>query len=425
MKVKVIDAICGAGKTSFGIQYMNENSDERFIYVTPFLEEVKRIKTQTISEFVEPDQRIGRGRKIEHVRQLVQENSNIVMTHELFARLDEDILMTIKSENYILIMDEVANVINKEKIPKDDMLMLVNNDVVSIEEDDRVIWKNRLYNGTFNYLKVLSESKNLFIHNGCLLFWTMPVANFYSFKEVYILTYLFDGQIQKYYYDYHEMEYEKYSVEKDDDGTYKLIDYNKKVENREEIGELIHFYEDYQNGKSVSKLNTNYLSKKDNPEKALSKSWFDRASEKSIKQLKNNITNYCRNQCKTDNNEILWTVFKSKAPLLKNPKCKLDKNDNRLKDNFLPFNTRATNQYSNRKTIIFAINRFMDPNEKQFFYHRGIEVNEDLLALSDLIQFLFRGCIRNKEPMSCYIPSKRMRDLLKSWIEYSEMSTKK
>ncbi|MFF5400921.1 hypothetical protein ACFY5J_26965 [Peribacillus butanolivorans] len=57
MTIKVIDAICGAGKTSYAIQMINErankvgfgddepySSDKKFIYVTPFLSEVKRIK---------------------------------------------------------------------------------------------------------------------------------------------------------------------------------------------------------------------------------------------------------------------------------------------------------------------------------------------------------------------------------------------
>ncbi|MDM5310846.1 hypothetical protein [Peribacillus frigoritolerans] len=48
--IKVIDAICGAGKTSYAIQMMNDfskvgfgvdgelhTSEKKFIYVTPFL----------------------------------------------------------------------------------------------------------------------------------------------------------------------------------------------------------------------------------------------------------------------------------------------------------------------------------------------------------------------------------------------------
>lgn len=44
--VNVVDAPCGYGKTSWTIQYMNEaNTDtHKFVYVTPFLEEIDRVK---------------------------------------------------------------------------------------------------------------------------------------------------------------------------------------------------------------------------------------------------------------------------------------------------------------------------------------------------------------------------------------------
>jgi len=418
MSIKVIDSICGSGKTSYAIQYMNENINKHFIYVTPFLKEIERIKEQTIAEFVEPDVRMGRGRKIEHVRELVQENYNIVMTHELFARLDDNILSMIKCSNYTLIMDEVANVLNKEKISKDDIRLLINNNVITIDDEGRIIWKDKLYDGQFNDLKVLSERKNLYLHNDCILFWTMPVSNFSSFKDVFILTYLFDGQIQRYYYDLHNLDYEKYSIQKNSKGRYELISYNKKLEPRKQIGELLKVYEDYKKGKSVSRLNTNYLDKKDNPDKALSKNWFEHATKEQIDQLRKNLNTFFRSQNPVPNDQLIWTTFKNHAPQLKNAKCKLNKKDDRAKDNFLPFNARAINDYGNRTAIAFVLNRFMDPNEKQFFGYREIEVDEDLLAVSDLIQFLFRGCIRNNEPMACYIPSRRMRNLLKAWINF-------
>ena len=33
-----------------------------------------------------------------------------------------------------------------------------------------------------------------------------------------------------------------------------------------------------------------------------------------------------------------------------------------------------------------------------------------------MIQFLFRGCIRDDKPMELYIPSSRMRNLLIGWL---------
>jgi hypothetical protein len=101
----------------------------------------------------------GKGKKIEHVRELVNRGQNIIMTHELFSRLDEDILLSIKSGKYTLIMDEVANVLNTEQIPKDDIRMMRNDNVIEIQNDGQIIWKDFLYSGTFSYLRVLSRGE--------------------------------------------------------------------------------------------------------------------------------------------------------------------------------------------------------------------------------------------------------------------------
>ena len=44
MQVNVIDAIMGTGKTSAAINFINKSNDEtKFLYITPYLSEVKRI----------------------------------------------------------------------------------------------------------------------------------------------------------------------------------------------------------------------------------------------------------------------------------------------------------------------------------------------------------------------------------------------
>ncbi|CAG9612806.1 hypothetical protein BACCIP111899_01984 [Bacillus rhizoplanae] len=58
----------------------------------------------------------------------------------------------------------------------------------------------------------------------------------------------------------------------------------------------------------------------------------------------------------------------------------------------------------------------MNPMIKRFFHSHDIKVNEDLFALSELLQWLFRSAIRNDEPIDVYIPSERMRTLLEMYL---------
>ena len=81
------------------------------------------------------------------------------------------------------------------------------------------------------------------------------------------------------------------------------------------------------------------------------------------------------------------------------------------------FNAKATNEYRNRKYLIYAANPFMNVNEKKFYYKHGIDVDEDLYALSIMIQWIWRSAIRCGEEIYIYIPSRRMRSLLMNWMD--------
>ncbi|MGW5980173.1 DEAD/DEAH box helicase family protein [Bacillus mycoides] len=433
-KIKVIDAICGAGKTSWAIQMINDSekvngfgeiSDKKYIYVTPFLNEVERVSNSTKADFFQPDATKGKGSKIEHFKMLVELGKSIVTTHELFKRLDAETLEEIEHEGYILIMDEVANVLEAINVSHKDIEYLLKWNVIEVDELGKVTWLDVDYgqdkDDRFRDIKIIAENENLFILQEKAFYWTMNIKAFEAFDEVYILTYLFDGQIQKYYYEMHKVQYTKHSVQKNDE-RYELTKYNAAIEPRKVLYGLLNIYEDYQTGKSVSKMNSNYDSREKLTSKQkhyqLSSTWFDNAPQEDLKQLKNNANNYLRNICPTDNNKIFWTTKKKYAPILKNPKCKYNKKDDRLKDNFVSFNARATNDYAECESMVYMYNRFMNPNDKQFFTTRSVGVDEDLLAVSDLIQFIFRGCIRKGQPMNCYIPSERMRKLLSNWADY-------
>ena len=58
-KITVVDAPMGKGKTSWAIKYMNELGKEyfrnRIIYITPYLDEVKRVKESEASSMLEWD----------------------------------------------------------------------------------------------------------------------------------------------------------------------------------------------------------------------------------------------------------------------------------------------------------------------------------------------------------------------------------
>ena len=44
MKINVVDCFMGSGKTSWAIRKMNFYDNMKYVYITPYLSEVKRIK---------------------------------------------------------------------------------------------------------------------------------------------------------------------------------------------------------------------------------------------------------------------------------------------------------------------------------------------------------------------------------------------
>ena len=48
---------------------------------------------------------------------------------------------------------------------------------------------------------------------------------------------------------------------------------------------------------------------------------------------------------------------------------------------------------------------------------KGNNIDKDIFALSEMVQFIWRSAIRNEKPINLYIPSKRMRRLVTDWID--------
>lgn len=298
------------------------------------------------------------------------------------------------------------------------MKLLLKGDLCKIE-DNMLKWNDKEYVGKFQDLKLMSDIGNIHYYRDSFLFWTITPDSFRVFDEVFVLTYLFQGQIQRYFYDLHGLTYNMKSVTKEGE-DYILVPYDSKYDNREDLEALLEIYED--NGKS--KLNSNYANRITNT--TLSSTYLRNMNTDGYKRLSKNINTFFKNICKCKTTDIFWTTLTAVAPNLKNEfnTYRLSKDSSyritydKDKCNFVSHNVRATNYYGDRKYCAYVYNRFMHPIEKAFFEDNGVTVDENLLALSDLIQWLFRGSIRNGISMKVYIPSVRMRNLLKKYLKY-------
>ena len=85
--ITVVDALMGAGKTSFTIQYINEHPDENILYIAPYLKEDKRIGDNV--ERIMRYPAFKDGRKFDDLLNLLQCQEDIASTHALFMKFDK------------------------------------------------------------------------------------------------------------------------------------------------------------------------------------------------------------------------------------------------------------------------------------------------------------------------------------------------
>ncbi|WP_404467240.1 hypothetical protein [Planococcus rifietoensis] len=406
--VTIVDSIMGSGKTTWAKQYMKKHQmDMRFIYVSPYLEEITNNILKDCPFLVEPDAQLGKGSKLRHFKELIVNGSSIVTTHALFRIIDEEVLELLRDAGYTLILDEVANVIEQVKeITKEDIRTLKDANLIDVE-NRKVNWIDDSYKGVYesNYVNVKyhAQQGNIFLQNDTVLFWTFPAKVFALFESSFILTYLFDGQIQRYYYDLFEIKTTYKSVEKIGP-SHALVTYNPKLEGRERYKDLIQIYD--------GEFNTNYLVDEKARGNELSSTWLNCAGDRVLERLQLNLYSYFRYKGKSHDN--LWTTKMSLQNKLKGKG---------YTKGFICWNMRATNDYQDTHNLAFVYNLYMNPFEKAFFEDAGVKVDEDLLALSNLLQWMWRSAIRKEVPerINLYVPSIRMRTLLEKWLHNEEI----
>ena len=402
--IKIVDDIMGSGKSTWAINHINQNPDKKFLCIVPLLSECERFKEKTDIDIIDPEKW---GSKWKNFRWLVENDKNIVTTHSLIKMMDLDMLELLKSKNYVLMIDECLDVLDTYKISKDDLKIIFNEKLVSLDEDGFLVWneERKPYKGVYGDIKRLCSFKSLMGFKkensdelARIIMWNFPVDFFKCFDESYIFTYLWEGSIQKSYFDIHGIKYEKYMLDYDR----QLIPHCKEIEyeKRKNIVDLINIYDGKFNkiGMKIGKSNP------------LSKSWYEdkRKKNRSIfLQLKNNTENYFRTVTKTKSIDNMYTVFK--------PYCKYVKGEGYTKG-FVSCNARGTNEFKNKKSLAYLINFFMSPDIKQFVEHYHIEFDDNLFSLSALLQWIWRSQIRDGKSIDLYIPSERMRELLKIWI---------
>jgi len=290
-KVKVIDSIMGSGKTSWAIQKMKKDENKRFLYVTPFLNEVRRVLHETKTKYFKEPKDSEYRTKSDDLKELILNNNNIASTHQLFKLMDSETIRLLRERDYTLILDEVLDVIEQLPLPKREIQAMFRSGVLFVTEEKEEKEKEgttrgflKVYPGKepdlkkYNQYREMAKLDRLIYVNDTVLVWLLPIQIFEAFKEIYNLTYLFDGSLQKAYYDLFFIDYDYYSVMGTHNEGFSLVEHDSNIEvtTKQQIRNKIIIYEGFLNNIGNHKF-------------AFSKRWYQNLKPKDVKRIRGNI----------------------------------------------------------------------------------------------------------------------------------------
>lgn len=402
--VEVLDSIMGSGKSTEVIKWIDSNTEERFIYVSPLLSEVEdggRIH-QALEKTVFETPTDSEGSKSEHFLELLKEGVNIACTHSLYLGMTSEHFYQIKDKGYIVIIDEEIDVIESfDKYSNKDLEWLIANEQVDIAEDDGMVsWvgDRTLVTKEHKYHTMLSycDAKALYTakRSDSMMVTQLPIKLFESSKRVIILTYMFKGNVLDKFLQlkgFNVVPFTEVTVtEKSKSGVKRLL---KIVPPSEKLKKM-----------------------------SMSSTWYrNKATSEDIRTIGNFIRTLCLNE-RVLSKDVAWCVPKFRVDKV----TKVDKNlikpkgfivDSEGNPCYLPVTTRATNKYRNKKVMIHCFDRYPHISVASYLEDYGYRVDSSVFALSEMLQWAWRGCIRDDQPMTLAIGSKRMYNLFKEWLE--------
>lgn len=418
--IKVCDAVMGSGKTIAAINYMKSHRNGRFIYISPYLSELKRIKNECKGmRFYEPTGKFIKTKvtKVCHLEYLLSKGQNVVCTHQAFKSLTSDVVNYITKYDYTLIMDESIDLLVPLKYKSCDFEMLFELGV--IKSKDRRFCIDPEYDGRFDesiiasFIKMCRFRDVTCIRREChkqsnesvdslweYYFWEIPLDVIKAFKNIYILTYLFGSSILKQMLELEKMNYEYVYVTHSEEQGYGFGDINNAYfpPYLSKLSSLIKI----ENKKRFNNVGEDTYS--------CSQNWYNKSAH-NVDMVRSKLLSYFTYYNKSaDSNRKMWSCFRDTEKKLKY---------SGYASGFVPFNIRSSNDYRDRDILAYCVNIFMPTTERNFYRANGIKIEdglEDEYALSIMLQWIWRSAIRDGKPIKIYIPSKRMRELLNDWI---------
>ena len=432
--VEVLDAIMSSGKSTAIFKWIDENPNEKYIYVSPNLSEVDtngRIHNSVSKvEFHSPSIDDSAS-KLEHLNELLYQGKSIACTHNLYLSMNNYSMSLIEKHGYIVVLDEEINVMEsyKQYSFKDIVWLLKEGYIKQNENDGSVDWlkEDDLLNDrdhSYFFCKNLCDKKSLYLTRfdsesknakQVMMVTQIPIKLLECAKRCIAVTYMFDGSVLDSFLKLKGFKTKKF--------TEVIVD-NKKPSYFKQFVTLV------PPDSKTRKL-------------PMTGSWWDsKASKQDIADIQNYILRNARKYGATPE-KVLWTCPKGRAKgqvkegkkVLVNPvgfvfnkETFEDEDGNTIVIKhpcWLSAKTRATNDYKDRTVMIQCYNRYPLHDVASYLQDYGQPVDPDVFCVSEVVQWFFRGSVRSEIPMVWCCANKRVYDLLMRWFNNEDVKKEK
>jgi hypothetical protein len=399
--INIKDQPCGSGKTTSMIEGFR--SDRKYLVIVPELTEVGRVINGSKSvPFQQPHANDNdAGTKTQSLENLVLNGINIVATHKLHENLvplAKDGLL----DDYDIIIDEVPDVVKQvaeksstsiEEFYVDAGYMLVDQDTGLVTPTPKW-WSNKDHVKDTLERKIFGHAVSgcLYLLEGKFFIWAMPRELLTAGRTTTILTYKSEGSMLSAY-----LRKLTISLEVANDN-------HQENTFRRKAAELITICD----VPALSKLKLSYTGQS----KGLKDNRYCQTIVTALKNLRGrqlkgvtpeNILITCiKEGWYKDEKEKAAGPFASGSRLFKGAK-------------WIANTTRGTNNHAHCSHLIYLHDQHINPFVARWLGDSSQEF-KDAYALTELIQWVWRSRIRRGEPITLYLPSPRMRQLMEEWL---------
>ena len=312
----------------------------------------------------------------------------------------------LREAHYTVIIDESLSVLDEDAaIFRDDIdLLLAAGYVEEVAPHEFALTTaGRLYrNGVLSGMIKKMWSRSIVVTGAATTtrayYWRFSPSLFAAADEV------FDGSEMNAFFNIYGIEYRKIGIDHPDKNTYRFCDHPNYIPKYvARLAKMIQI-EDSEKMNEVGRRKT-----------ALSMHWYQTHTD-DVRKLQKNIYNFFRNKhrdvpvkdrmCGTF--KAYWGKIRAKG----------------YWNSDTAFSMRSTNEYANKTVLAYPVNIYANAGIVRFYQSLGQEFDNDNYALSIMIQWIWRSAIRNGQPISLYLPSRRMRELLYKWIDDTQKEYK-